>query len=696
MSGSVRIGIDVGGTFTDLLLYDPLRDLTWPGKLPTTPHAPNEAIAEGVRRLLAETGTDPADVATVIHGTTLVTNTLLERTGAMVGLLATQNFSDTLEMGREIRFDTSDLMARPADPLVPRHLRRGVSGRMNAAGAEIVPLDEEMVLRQLASLVDEGVESLAVSLLHSYRNDAHERRVLELVTREYPKLPVTTSSAVAPVIGEYERASTACLNAYVQPLMHRYLDALHDDLSNIGITTPLRIALSGGGVTTLQDAKDFPFQLLESGPAAGAIAAAAIARRLGENHVISFDMGGTTAKFAVVSHGQPNLTHTFEAGRVDKFKPGSGLPVRLTAVDMIEIGSGGGSIASPDGLGLLKVGPRSAGSNPGPVAYGRGGTHPTVTDADLTLGYLDPDNFLGGEMPLLEKEVHHALNNDVAIPLGLTVEQAAAGIVEVASASMAAAARMHLAESGTDPSHHALVAFGGAGPVHAYGIARILKLRRIIVPMRAGVMSAYGFLVAAPTVNQAHSLPSALTEIDWDAVQKKYETMVNHATDVLGPDDPTAIVSRPSADMRYVGQGYEVEVALPEGSLPSPAWAVALRTAFDATYRATYGRSLDGPVEVVSWRLASHIPGDEVPLRCSPQDGDAAQGTRLVWFPDHGRLNCTVWDRYRLIPGTVIAGPAVFEERESSCSFGPDCQIRVNDDLALVVDLTQNAGTRQP
>ncbi|WP_236794456.1 hydantoinase/oxoprolinase family protein [Amycolatopsis sp. GM8] len=686
MSRTVRIGVDVGGTFTDLVLHDPARGLTWPGKLPTTPHAPNEAITAGIARLLAETATPPGDVAGVVHGTTLVTNTVLERTGAVVGLLTTAGFQDTLEMAREIRFDTTDLLARPATPLVPRHLCRGIPGRIAADGTELHPLDEDAVLAQVRDFLDRGVEAVAVAFLHSYRDDRHERRVRELLARAHPGLPVTISSAVAGVVGEYERASTACLNAYVQPLISRYLDALDGDLRAMGIDAPLHVMLSGGGVTSLADAKEFPVRLLESGPAAGVIAAAAVARRLREPDVISFDMGGTTAKIAIVSGGAPRRKHDFEAGRVDKFKPGSGLPVRLTVVDMIEIGSGGGSIAAPDSLGLLKVGPRSAGSVPGPVAYGRGGEQPTVTDADLVLGHLAPASFLGGEMRLETTEVHKAIDREVAEPLGLDRIDAASGIVEVATASMAAAARMHLAEHGRDPAGFALVAFGGAGPVHAYGLAKQLKITRIVVPMRAGVMSAYGFLVAAPTVDQAHSLPAALTEVDWDRVAAVYDELAARATAVLEPVDAQAIRLRRTVDMRYLGQGFPIEVPFGEEDFGR---ADILRDAFDATYRATYGRSLDGPAEVVNWRLSAHLPGHDVSLACEPIEGDPKLGTRDVWIPGHGWLEATVWDRYRMRPGTEITGPAVFEERESSCCFGPECRIRVDPDLTLLVDLGQ-------
>lgn len=687
MSRTVRIGVDVGGTFTDLLLHDPRRGVTWPGKLPTTPHAPNEAITAGIARLLQETATAPGDVAGIVHGTTLVTNTLLERTGAVVGLLTTNGFSDVLEMGRETRFDTTDLLARPAQPLVPRHLRRGVPGRIAADGRELEPLDETAVRTAVEDLVGQGIEALAVALMHSYRNAEHEHRVRDLVAQVCPDLPVTVSSAVAPVIGEYERSGTACLNAYVQPLMSRYLDDLRADLAAMGIDAPLRIMLSGGGVTTLEDAKEFPVRLLESGPAAGVIAAAAAARTLGERDVVSFDMGGTTAKIAVVQGGRPRLRHDFEAGRVDKFKPGSGLPVRLTVVDMIEIGSGGGSIAAPDALGLLKVGPRSAGSVPGPVAYGRGGERPTVTDADLVLGYLDAESFLGGEMRLRTSEVRKALTRDVAGPLGLGLTEAAAGIVEVVTGSMAAAARMHLSEQGKDPADFALLAFGGAGPAHAYGLAKALRMPRVIVPMRAGVMSACGLLAAAPTVDEVRSLPSSLADVDWDQVATLYDEMITRAAKALQPEDPGLVRIRRTADMRYLGQGFEIEVELPDADL-GPADVGRIRTAFESTYRSVFGRSLDGAAEVVNWRLSMQLPGQDMVTESKYARGEEMnRGVRLVHFPGHGLLEATVWNRYELTPGTEMAGPAVFEEREASCAFGPECRIRVADDLSLVVEI---------
>jgi N-methylhydantoinase A len=462
MARTARIGIDVGGTFTDFMLHDSSRGITRTGKRLTTADAPSRAIVAGLERLLSESDTAITQVSAIVHGTTLTTNTLLARTGAKVGLITTEGFRDVLEMGREIRFDVEDLDARPGPALVPRRRRLGVAGRITADGTEHEPLDEDGVLASARHLVDrDGIEALVISFVACHVNPTHELRAREIVRELYPDLLVSLSAEVAPEIGEYERTTTACVNAYVQPGMHAYLDRLQAELETMRFQGQLRIMLSSGGLTTVEHAKAFPVKLLESGPAAGAIAAAFRARQANESRVLAFDMGGTTAKLTTIDDGVPRRAHTFEASRVDKFKPGSGLPLRLTVVDLIEIGSGGGSIAAVDDIGLLTVGPRSAGSVPGPVAYGRGGQEPTVTDSDHVLGYLDPASFLGGEMPLATAELEASIARALAEPLGLTTTEAAIGIQDVVTETMAAAARTHLAEKGRDPRAYTLMAFGG-------------------------------------------------------------------------------------------------------------------------------------------------------------------------------------------------------------------------------------------
>jgi N-methylhydantoinase A len=693
MVRSARIGIDVGGTFTDFVLHDAARGVTHTGKRLTTPEAPSRAIIEGLERLLRESDTPIACVSSIVHGTTLATNTLLERTGARIGLITTEGFRDVLEMGREIRFDVEDLYARQAPVLVPRRRRLGVVGRITADGREHAPLDEDGVAAAARQLIDgDRVEALVISFLHAYANPVHELRAREIVHAADPQMLVTVSSEVAPEIGEYERTATACVNAYVQPRMRAHLAQLEEELQAMGFGGQLLLMLSSGGLTTIDHAKAFPVKLLESGPAAGAIAAAFLARQADEPRVISFDMGGTTAKLSLIENGLPRRTHTFEAGRVDKFKPGSGLPLRLTVIDMIEIGSGGGSVAAVDDLGLMTVGPRSAGSVPGPVAYGRGGEEPTVTDSDLVVGYLDPESFLGGEMPLEVAELEDVIDRTLGRPLGLNARQAATGVQEVVTESMAAAARAHLAEKGSDPGAHTLFAFGGAGPVHAYALAKRLKIRRILVPAGAGVISALGFLIAAPTVDAVRGYQSSLDAADWERAAWLLREMEDEARELLaaaGADDSRITVKR-SADMRYVGQGYQVEVELPAVDLDGSPQEAILQ-AFRDVYRATFGRTIDDArAEIVSWRCSATASESEIRLSSGVREADARLGSRRIDFPGFGGIDTPVYDRYALGPETSIRGPAAFHELHSSCAFGPDCIVTIDESFNLVADIERS------
>ena len=688
MARTARIGVDIGGTFTDFVLHDEARGITRTGKRLTTPDNPGRAIVEGIVRLLDETGTTAGQIHSIVHGTTLITNTVLERTGAKVGLIATEGFIDTLEMGRETRYDVDDLFQRPAPVIVPRDLRRGVAGRILANGDQHSPLDEAGLLAAAGDLVEAGIEALAIAFMNAYRNPAHEQRAGALIKARFPDLLVTLSSAVAPELREYERTNTACVNAYVQPRVHYYLDRLVDDLAALGFAGDLSIMLSSGGLTTIEEAKAFPVRLIESGPAAGAMAAAFIARQIGEDHLISFDMGGTTAKMCLIENAQPHVKHDFEAGRLHRFKSGSGLPLKVTVVDMIEISGGGGSIAATDALGLLKVGPRSASSVPGPIAYGRGGTEPTVTDADLLLGCLDPDYFLGGEMALDLDGVRAALDARLGTALGIDGAAAAGGVRTIVNESMAAATRMHLAEKGKDPRAYAMLAFGGAGPVHAYGLAKLLKVGRLIVPMGAGVISAFGFLVAAPSHDSARGYFARLDRIDWDQVNTLFAEMEADARARLaGAGDADAIRYVWTADMRYHGQGFEIGVPIPRGPLGA-ADADAVRAAFDRSYAQLFGRTVGNvPVEAVNWRLHASLPAQQISLAHAPVDAPAERPSRSVDFPGFGRVEARVFDRYALRPGTIIQGPAIFEERESSFNVGPDATVTVDPFGNLVAEI---------
>lgn len=696
MSGTARIGVDVGGTFTDFVLHDPARDLVATGKRLTTPDDPSEAIVAGIARLLEETGLKPGDLHSIVHGTTLVTNTIIERTGCKVGLLTTDGFRDSIEIGREIRYDLYDLFLEAPPTMVPRHLRLEVPERLDVHGEVLLPLDEAALIAATRQLVEvEKVEALAIGFLHAWRDPRHERRAAEIIRGLYPDLAMTLSSAVAPEIREFERISTACANAYVQPRMRRYLDKLEASLAALGVTGALYVMLSGGGIASVQEAKDYPIRLIESGPAAGAMAASWLAQRAGLDQVISYDMGGTTAKMCLIQNGAPDRKFDFEAGRVRRFQKGSGLPLKVSVVDMIEIGAGGGSIARVDpASGLMKVGPRSAGAKPGPICYGRGGVEPTVTDSDLVLGRLDPAYFLGGEMALDLNAVTRAVSVDLSAKLGVSADDAALGIRRIVDETMAAATRMHMAEKGRDPRRFTLIAFGGAGPVHACDLARLLKIRRVLVPLGAGVASALGFLVAPPATDLVRSLVGRLERLDWAKVAGLYAEMVAEARDLLigAGADPDQIIYKPAADMRYVGQGFEIPVPMPSLS-PGKADIAAIMESFLAAYRERFGRALDGlPVEALTWRLAASAPGRDIAMEGAQkaEAGEAKRGTRRALFEGHGWSDCAVYDRYRLAPGASFLGPALVEERESTCVIPPGAQVSVDRHLNLVIELAQS------
>lgn len=690
---TARIGVDVGGTFTDLVLHDAATDLTRSGKLLTTPDDPSRAIVDGIDRLLAEAGLAPAALHSVVHGTTLVTNTIIERTGARVGLLTTDGFRDSVAIGRETRYDLYDLFLETPAPLVPRSRRLEIPERVSATGEVLLPLDEAAVAAAATRLVrEEGVEALAVCFLHAHGSPAHETRAGEIVAELFPRLPLSLSAEVAPEIREYERASTACANAYVQPLMGRYLDRLETALAERGFEGRLHIMLSGGGITTVRDARRFPIRLIESGPAAGAMAAAFIARGAGLDRVVSFDMGGTTAKMCLVEDFEPDHKFEFEAGRVRRFQRGSGLPLRISVVDMIEIGAGGGSLARVDeASGLMKVGPRSAGAVPGPVCYGRGGTEPTVTDADLVLGRLDPGYFLGGEMRLDPERVRRGFEAEICARIKVDIEGAALGVQRIVDETMASATRMHMAEKGRDPRRYTMVAFGGAGPVHAWNLARLLGIRRLLVPPGAGVASALGFLVAPPATDMVRSYVSRLERLDWARVNALLDGMRQQGTVLLqeAGAELEEIRFRAAAEMRHVGQGFEIPVPLP-GLLLSEVDLPAMREAFFAIYRDRFGRVMEGtPIEVLNWRLACTAAGRSIDLGAAvPRaDGEARRGSRRVLFEDAEWHECAVYDRYALPPGTVLAGPALVEERESTCVIGPGSRASVDAALNLVIEL---------
>ena len=693
--GGSRIGVDIGGTFTDLVLVDEATGAVSVGKLLTTPKEPAQAVEQGVMTLLHEAGRGPASVAALIHGTTLATNALIERKGARTGLLTTAGFRDALEIGREGRYDMYDLFIDPPAPLVPRHLRLEVRERLYADGSVLTPLDAASAREAIAALLAQGVEAIAISLLHAYRNPAHELELAALVAEMAPGLPVSRSSEIVPEIREFERTSTTVANVYVMPLMARYLEDLERKIRELGVPGPFYIMLSSGGIATPETAKRAPIRLVESGPAAGALAAARLARRAGESRMLSFDMGGTTAKACVIDKGEPLVAREFEVARADRFKKGSGLPIRVPVIEMIEIGAGGGSIARIDSLGLLKVGPDSAGADPGPACYAQGGREPTVTDADLVLGYLDPEFFLGGRMRLDVEASRRAIEERVARPLGLGLVEAAWGIHRVVNENMAGAARIHGIERGKDLRAYPLFAFGGAGPVHAWAVGRILRVPRVLVPFGAGAVSAYGLLAAPLAFDFVRTAPQRLDAADWSGINALFAEMETEGRIVLrdsGLADGDITVRR-SAEMRYVGQGHEVEVDVPAGAL-GPASLDALTAAFEAAYRTLYSRTpLGVAIEALNWRTVLSGPPPDFSMETSAQPatgsgaGDAIKKRRPAYFAEAaGYVDTPVYDRYRLTPDTRLDGPAIIEERESTTVIGPGARVVVDARLTLIAE----------
>jgi N-methylhydantoinase A len=686
----MRLGIDVGGTFTDFVLLDDERSTYRVEKRLTTPEDPSVGILDGMSRLLAQAGVELDAVGQAVHGTTLVTNTIIERKGAKTGLITTRGWRDVLAIGRDIRYDLYDLFIERPAPLVPRRLRKTVTERLDKDGAILVELDRDEVRAVAEELAAEGVEAVGVCLLHSYRNPINERAVRELLTAEFPDFHVTLSSDVAPEIREYERTSTTVANAYVQPLIKRYLGALEARLKELGLGGNLYIMLSSGGITTVPLAEEFPIRVIESGPAGGAIAATVYGSFGGDEHVISFDMGGTTAKMCLIDGGEPMHANEFEAARVRRFAKGSGLLLKVPVIELLEIGAGGGSIAHLDEMGLLKVGPESAGADPGPACYGRGGSRPTVTDADLLLGYLDPAHFLGGEMHL-ERELAETAVAELAAAAGVEPLQAAVGIFDVVNESMASATRIYAAEQGKDPRRYGLLAFGGAGPVHAYAIARLLKLERVVCPFAAGTTSALGFLLAPMSLDFVRSYVSRLGHLDFDHLDALLHDMEEAGRAMLAdagvaPDDMR--FSR-SAEMRYVGQGYEIPVPVPSGRVHAGRLE-ELREAFYTAYRQRYSRfRTDVEVEALTWRLVASGPAPAVALRGRAAPGGTVEkGRRQAYFSELGAFaTCTVYDRYALEPGMVLPGPAIVEERESTIVAGPSATLSVDEHRSVVMEL---------
>jgi len=669
---------DIGGTFTDVAL---VRDGTlYTAKVLTTPAEPARAVLDGTATVLARAGVAASEVEVFVHGTTLATNALIERRGARTALLTTAGQRDAVEMAHENRFAQYDLAMRRPDPLVPRHLRIGIPERMAADGAVLAPLDTDAVRRAAGELRAAGVESVAIGFLHSYRFDDHERRAREVLHEEWPDVPVTLSSEVCPEIREYERFSTACANAYVQPLMRRYLLDLEDRRRAAGMSCPMYLMQSGGGLGTLHEALRHPVRLVESGPAGGALLAAELARELGVGLALSFDMGGTTAKLCIVEGGEPHTSREFEVGREYRFLPGSGLPLRLPVIDMVEIGAGGSSVAWRDELGRIRVGPRSAGSEPGPACYGRGGTEPTVTDADLVLGRIRPDRFAGGDLALDETASAAALDAAIAVPSGMGREVAAIGVSEVVDENMANAGRVHAIERGCDVTGGTLIAFGGAAPLHAARVAAKLGIEQIVVPAGAGVGSAIGFLRAPAAHEAVRTWHRRLDDLHGDELAALLGSMLAEATEVVeGAAPGAARTASARAFMRYRGQGHEITVPLPLDELTGPPQARpadavlrrALQDRFVHAYRELYTRDIAGlAVEALTWLVTVRtvVPPErwDEPARTTRPAGTGGPSFVDVTDPATGRRAPYLLLERSSLDGRPVAGPALVVEDQTT------------------------------
>ncbi len=685
MTARIRLAVDIGGTFTDLVLSLP--DRTVSTKLLTTHDAPDKAVITGTRSILAEAGIAGSALGLVVHGTTLATNALIERKGARTALITTAGFRDSLEIAYEHRFEQYDLyMERPA-PLVERDLRLEVPERLAADGSVLLGLDEDALLRLVDVLRSQRIAALAISFLHSYINPAHEERARDLLAAAMPGLAITLSSEVCREIREYERTSTTVANAYVLPLMGSYLGRMRDGLASIGIGCPLLLMMSSGGICTVETATRFPVRLVESGPAGGVILARRIAAIGGYDRALSFDMGGTTAKITLIDDYTPQQSRHFEVARAYRFAKGSGIPVRIPVIDMVEIGAGGGSIGRIDALRRIAVGPDSAGSDPGPACYGRGGSAPTVTDADVVLGRIDPVHFAGGKIALDPGLARNAVMADVGSPLDMPAEAAARGIVEIVNETMASAARIHAVENGKDTAGRTLIAFGGAAPLHAARLARKLGIVRVVVPVDAGVGSAHGFLDAPIAYEVARTFLLQLGDLDPALIEHLFAEMRTEAEAVVRLGVPTgALAERRTAFMRYRGQGHEVAVPLDRAALD----AIALRGAFEATYARLFGRIIPQlEIEAVTWTLGLSEPY-ELPTADPPVPGTTPAKTsstrRMVETASDELIDAPVFARAELRPGATLSGPAAIVEAGTTTIVPTGCHAWIAHGGEIIIE----------
>jgi len=694
---SYRLGCDIGGTFTDFVLVNDVTGEFQTNKCLTTPPDPSDAVETGIRQFLEKNPGFMDQVTEVIHGTTLVINAIIERKGSKTGLITTKGFRDVLELGREKRYDAYDIFSEYPKPLVPRFRRLEVDERMASDGRILKDLNQDEVRDVIHQLKQTGIESLAICLINSYENSEHEMAIKKLVEEEAPELFLSTSVEVLPQIREYERTCTTATNAYVKPITSRYLKKLNSRLQSLGFNGKL----SSGGITSIETATEFPVRIIESGPTAAVIASQHYGRIHNIDDMFCFDMGGTTAKSCLIQKGHAGLVSTFEVGRVARFKKGSGLPIQVPVVDLMEIGAGGGSIAKVNKMGTLQVGPESGSADPGPACYGLGGEDPCVTDADLVLGYLDPDFFLGGTMKLDKAAAEAAIEKQLAQPLGTSMIESAYGIHDLINETMAAAAKTHIAEKGGNPNVVTVTAFGGAGPVHAYGLAKKIGAPKILVPPLAGVGSALGFFTAPVSFDHSRSHRVVLEEADFSEIERLFKSIEKDCTEVLKDSAriEEVIIERTML-MRFVGQGAETD--LPIGTKSFDEWSIEeIRERFDDEYKRLYGRTYpETQVEFVTFKVRASLPERpfKLPQLSNPEGKieDCIKGSRQAYSVNKKEfIPFTVYDRQKLFGGAKFPGPAIIEERESTIVVGEDAEVSVDNNGFVWIDLTQNTSSSQ-
>ncbi|MCP4024283.1 MAG: hydantoinase/oxoprolinase family protein [Desulfobacteraceae bacterium] len=680
-----RLGCDIGGTFTDFVLVDNNTGEFYTNKCLTTPSDPSDAIEQGVREIGERLPGFMDNVDEIIHGTTLVINAIIERKGAKTGLITTKGFRDILELGREKRYDAYDIFSEYPEPIVPRADRTEIDERMRFDGQILKDVDEKEVLAVLDQFKKEGIESIAVCFINSYENPVNEKKIKDLLEKQAPGIFLSASFEVLPEIKEYERTRTTAVNAYVKPITYWYLNKLVDRLGAIGFDGKLFIMLSSGGITSVDTAKQFPVRIIESGPTAAVIASQHYGKMFDIKDMFCFDMGGTTAKSCLIQDGHAGLVSTFEVGRVQRFKKGSGLPIQVPVVDLMEIGAGGGSIAKISNLGLLQVGPESAGADPGPACYKQGGDNPTVTDADLVLGYLDPDFFLGGTMELDIELSKKAIEEKIAKPLGTTMVEAAFGIHDLINETMASAAKTHIAEKGGNPNLITISAFGGAGPVHTYGLAKKIGAPAILVPPLAGVGSALGFFTAPVAFDMSRSHRVVIEEADFNAIETLFNDLESESAKTLeGDQKGEEIIFQRTLLMRFVGQGAEIDLAVSNQDFNEFS-KEKIKSMFHEEYERLYGRTSEGsPIEFVTFKIRASLPKKPFSISKLKNDNTDIQtcikGQRKAFSViKKDYIPFTVYDRSKLFANAKFSGPAIIEERESTIVIGEDTNARVDE-----------------